>query len=298
MDLNKIKEQIQKENRLLKFLFMIIGVFLLALNYNLFFLRNELVVGGISGLAIVFNRLFGWNNQIIIYIGTLILLIVSCILFGYKKTRPAIIGGILYPFMVTFTAPLAELLAPYFVFEDLITTVILTSVVHGLASGIIYKMGYNTGGADIIVEIMKKYLHIQDGTAIFFCNVTIILFGGLVLGVTKVIYAIVILFISSTIVDKILIGISKSKLFIISTNKEAEVREAIMDQLGLGLTVLVAQGGYSNSSRNLLMCVVPTKDYYLFKGIILAIDPKAFFIINDCYDTYGGTINSYGLDRL
>lgn len=298
MDLKNLKEQIQSENRLLKFLFMVIGAFLLGLNYNLFFLKNELVVGGVSGLAIVFNKLFGWNNQIVLYIGTFLLLIISFLLFGYKKTKPALIGSILYPLMVTFTAPLANMLADYFVFEDLITTVILTSVLYGFSSGLIYKMGYNTGGADIIVEIMKKYLHMQDGTAIFVCNVTIILIGGLALGVTKVIYAIVILYISSMIVDKMLIGISKSKLFIISTTKEAEVERAIMEELGLGLTILKAKGGYSNSTRNLLLCVVPSKDYYLFKGIILAIDKDAFFIINDCYDIVGGTTNNYGLDKL
>ena len=73
-----------------------------------------------------------------------------------------------------------------------------------------------------------------------------------------------------------------------------------MNELHLGVTILQAKGGYSNKKQNMLMCVVPTNDYYLFKEIILAIDKDAFFIINDCYDTEGGTTrkSKYGLDNL
>ena len=294
MDFTKILKEANDKNKIPKFLFMLIGVFLLALNYNLFFVRNELVIGGMSGLAIVFNKLWGWNNQIFIYITSFGLLLVSFKIFGIKGTRNSIIGSLLYPFMVSFTAPLADLLATHLVFEDFITTITLMSILHGISGGLVYKMGYNTGGSDIIVKILMKYLHLSDGKAIFLCNLIIILFGGIVLGVSKVIYAVIILYISSLIVDKIQIGISKSKMFIIQT------KDVIINELKLGVTVLQAKGGYTNKKQNLLMCVVPTKDYLMFKEIILAIDKDAFCIINDCYDTEGGITkkNAYGLDSL
>jgi uncharacterized membrane-anchored protein YitT (DUF2179 family) len=300
MDIAKILKKVTSKNRLPRLLFMIIGVFLLALNYNLFLVKNELVIGGLSGLAIVFNKLWGWNNQIFIYTGSFILLIISFCIFGFEKTKPAIVGSVLYPFMISFTSPLADLLAKYFVFEDFITTITFTSILYGFSSGLIYKMGYNTGGSDIIMKILNKYLHLPEGRASFTTNLFIILFGGIVLGVNKVIYAIIILYISSLIVDKILIGISRSKLFIIRTNEEEKVMDMIMNEMHLGLTILQAKGGYSNKKQDMLMCVVPTKDYYLFKEVILAIDKDAFFIINDCYETEGGTTNakSYGLDSL
>lgn len=300
MDISKILKVVTSKNRVPRFLFMILGVFLLALNYNLFFIKNELVTGGTSGLAIIFNNLWGWNNQIFIYIASFILLIVSFFVFGFEKTKPAIVGSLLYPFMITFTAPLADLLASYIIFEDFITLVILTSILYGFANGLVYKMGYNTGGSDIIMMIMCKYLHMPEGRATFISNLIIILLGGVVLGVSKVVYAIIILYVSSLIVDRMLIGISKSKLFIIRTTQEEKIANVIINELHLGVTVLQAKGGYSNKKQNMLMCAVPTKDYYMFKEIILAIDPDAFFIINDCYDTHGGTTKarSYGLDSL
>ncbi len=292
MDINKILERVLDKNRVFRLCLMLIGIFLLALNYNLFFVRYELVTGGTSGLAIVFNKLFGWNNQIFIYIVSFILLLVSFKFLGYKETRPAIIGSILYPLLITFTYPLSKILSNYIVFDDFLITVIVSSLLYGFASVLVYKAGFNTGGADIVMLIMVKYMHIPEGKATLISNVIVILFAGLVLGVNKVVYAIIIVYISSVIVDRMLIGISKSKLFIIETTKLKEVTKVIMDELHLGVTVLKAEGGYSNKKRDILLCAVPTRDYYMFKEIILEIDKKAFFIINDCYDTYGGTLKN------
>jgi len=292
MDINKILKNVMDKNRISRLVLMVIGVFLLGLNYNLFLIKNELVIGGMSGLAIVFNKLWGWNNQLFIYASSFILLLVSFKVFGYKKTKPAIIGTILYPLMVSLTAPLSNVLVKYFIFEDFITTIAFTSILYGFASALVYKMGYNTGGSDIIIKIMCKYLHMSEGRANLISNLVVILFAGIILGVNKVVYAIIIIYVSSVIIDKMLIGISKSKLFIIETKKLEEVSDIIINEMHLGVTVLKAEGGYSGNKKDLLMCVVPTKDYYMFKEIILEIDKKAFFIINDCYETQGGTIRN------
>lgn len=300
MDIKKIFRIVNHKNRVAKLCFMTLGVFILALNYNLFLVKNELVIGGVSGLAIVFNSLWGWNNQVFIYVVSFLLLILSFILFGFKKSTPAILGTILYPVMITFTHPLAELLSEYFLFEDFITTIAFTSIIYGIASGLVYKMGYNTGGSDIIMQIMCKYLHMPEGRATFISNLVVVLFAGIVLGVNKVVYAIIILYISSLIVDKMLIGISKSKLFIIQSNKLSDLENAIINDLKLGVTVLQAKGGYSNKKQDMLLCVVPTNDYSLFKEIILTIDKDAFLIVNDCYDIEGGTLRTkgYSLDNI
>lgn len=292
MDINNILKKVMDKNRLTRLVLMVIGVFLLGLNYNLFLVENDLVIGGMSGLAIVFEKIWGWNNHIFIYASSFILLLVSLAVFGYKKTRPAIIGTILYPLMVSLTLPLSNYLRQYFSFDDFITTIVFTSILYGFASGLVYKMGYNTGGSDVIMNIMVKYLHMPEGKATFIMNIIIILFAGLILGVQKIVYAIIILYISSLIVDRMLIGISKSKLFIIETSKIEEVSNVIINELHLGVTILKAEGGYKRDDKELLLCAVSTKDYYMFKEVILAIDKNAFFIINDCYDIEGGTIKS------
>ena len=144
------------------------------------------------------------------------------------------------------------------------------------------------------MKIMCKYLHMPEGRANLISSVVIILFAGLVLDINTVVYAITITYIFSVIVDRMLIGISKSKLFIIDSKKSTEIENTIINDLHLGVTNIKAKGGYSNTNKELLMCAVPTSDYYLFKEIILTIDKNAFFIINDCYEINGGTIKTKG----
>ncbi len=295
MDIKKIMEKIINKNRISRLCFMVVGVFLLALNYNLFFVPNNLVTGGVSGLAIVFNNLFGWQNQIFISIANVLLLFVSFKLLGYSKTRNAIIGSLLYPLMIWLTAPLALRLIPLFTFDDFVITLVCASIVNGFANGLIYKMGYNTGGSDILMAIIRKYGHVPPGKANFISSLIIIAFAGLVLGVKPVIYAVVITYITSIIVDKMLSGISKSKLFIIQTSKISEIMDVIINDLHIGATILKAEGGYSSKKQDLIMVAISTKDYVMFKEVILAIDKDAFFIINDCYDTEGGMIGNNSL---
>lgn len=292
MDIKKIIKIVSNRNRLLRTLYMIIGVFLLALNYNLFFVEYNLVTGGVSGLAIVFHDWLGWNDKIFIYVANALLLLLSYFTLGRNKTKKSLVGSILYPIMITFTLPLSRLLAPYFRFDDFIITLLFTSIIYGFANGLIYKTGYNTGGSDIIMHIMCKYLHMPEGRANFTSSVVIILFAGLVMGINKVMYAIIITYIFSIIVDRMIIGISKRKLFFIQSEKYAEIEKLIIDDLHLGVTILDGKGGYSNKTKKILMCVVPTNDYYYFKEVIRTIDKNAFFIINDCYDIEGGTIQS------
>ena len=132
MDIPKILKKVLNKNRIPRLTLMILGTFLLGLNYNMFLKPNDFIVGGTTSLAIIFNDLFGWNDQIFIYVTAIILIGISFIFLGKDKTLKSVFGSILYPIMITFTAPLGEYLASKFVFEDMITIVALTSILYGV----------------------------------------------------------------------------------------------------------------------------------------------------------------------
>lgn len=235
MDIPKILKRVLDKNRIPRLVLMILGTFLLGLNYNVFLKPNDLIVGGTTSLAIIFNDLFGWNDQVFIYITAILLIGISFIFLGKDKTMKSVFGSILYPIMITLTAPLGEMLATKFVFDDMITTVALTSILYGIAYGIVYKMEYTTGGSDIIMQIVCKYMHMPEGQASILSNIFIILFGGIVFGIPKVVYGIIILYVSSVIVDKMVIGISESKMFIINSSKIDAIEKVIINDLNLVL---------------------------------------------------------------
>lgn len=288
LDFNKIINTVNSKNLFLRIVVTIIGSFLLAINYNLFLEPNNLVIGGLSGLAVLFKKIFSWNATIFIYVATAILILIGLILLDKEEIFKGLFVSLLYPFFITFTLPLCNIISKYLNFNDTILIALITSMLFGFANGIIYKAGFNTGGSDILMKIINKYGKISEGKATFAMNIVIVIAGGLVFNINNVAYSAIILYLSSMIIDKMLIGISTSKLFYIKTDKINEVKDFIIEELKTGVTIINVEGGYSAKKGKLIMCVVDNMDYYLFKESVLEIDPKAFFIIDDCYEVTGG----------
>lgn len=292
MDYKEIIKKVTKKNFLLRLLIGALAMFLLALNYNIFLLPNNLVIGGTSGLAIIINHFFGLSPSSIILFFNIVLIIISYFTLGKEQSRRTVIGSLLYPLFVELSLPLATYLIPYTNFDNILLIIIVTGILYGFATGVIYKTGYTTGGADIIMQIVNKYLHIPTGKASLFVNGIIVGVAGLIFGIPKMLYAIIIIVINTMLVDKILIGISDSKMFFIYTKREKEVANFIINEINAGYTILTTEGGYSKTKRKMLMCVVPTRDYFYFKESVLEIDKDAFFVISDCYEVRGGVKRS------
>lgn len=287
-DLKKITEKVTEKNFYIRNFILIFGVFLLALNYNLFLVPNNLVIGGTSGIAIILKKICGLEPSVFIYISSTILIILSFALLGKDETRNSIIGSILYPVFVSITAPLAQILLKHLELDSTLLIVLIAGIICGVANGIIYKTGFTTGGSDILMKILNKYGKIPEGKSVFVINLIIMSFGAIIFGANKFVYSLIILYLNANLIDRILIGISDSKLFFIYTKQTEEVKSFILNDLKTGVTILNAQGGFSKENNDVLMCVVPTRDYYLFKETVLTIDEKAFFVINDCYEVSGG----------
>lgn len=288
LDLSKIIDTVNSRNLFLRLIITIIGAFLLAINYNLFLEPNNLVIGGLSGLAVLFKKMFSWNATIFIYIATALLIVIGLFLLEKKDIFKGMFVSLLYPFFITFTLPLCNIIGKYLEFKDTVLIALVSSMLFGFANGIIYKAGFNTGGSDVLMKIMNKYGKIPEGRATFIMNIIIVIAGGFVFNINNVAYSAIILYLSSIIIDKMLIGVSTTKLFYIKTTKIDEIKQFIIKELKTGVTVINVEGGYSSKKGKMLMCVVDNKDYYLFKESVLEIDPKAFFIIDDCYEVTGG----------
>lgn len=270
----------------------VIGVFLYALCFNLFLIPNDLVVSGFSGVAIVFQRLFNWSPSLFIYIMNGLLLLICPIFLGWKATKKNIAGSIMYPLMITISAPVATFLNNYVIGDDFYLILLLSIMLYGISSGFIYRGGFSTGGSDIIMQIFNKYFKISESKAMIFANGVIILIGMIVFGFNKGVYSLIILICSTYFIDKIMFGLSDSKVFYIYTKKVRKVKSLIINDFQTGFTSIPSRGGYSKKSGFLIMCVVSNRDYYEFKQRLLEIDPNAFLIINRCFEVNGGVKRS------
>ena len=270
-----------------RFIVSSISIFIMAFNYNLFFLRYEIVAGGASGIATIFNQLFAIAPAITILVFNVILIIISYFTLGKKDTARTIIGSILYPIFVLLTSSLAVNLYQYINFKELIVIVLVSGCIYGFFNGIIYKYGYSTGGMDTLILVVSKYLKISTGSSSLILNIIIIFSGAFIFGIEKAIYGVLIIAINKYMINKIQLGISDSKMFYIMTDKGEEVKKVI-NRINSGYTIMNTEGGYTNNKRIMIMCVVPTMQYYMFRKEVMKADNKAFIVISDCYEVYGG----------
>ena len=281
-----MKKVINQKIRVKELIEFIIGCFLVALAFNLFMSPNNLVAGGVSGFSLILKHFFGLNPSTIISVANVFLIILSFLVLGKEKTKATILGSILFPIFVSLT----EHLSTYISFKEseMILIAVFGGVLQGIGAGLIFRAGYSTGGTDILNMIVSKIFKISLGNSMFFTDGTIIVIGAFVFGFNHLMYSLIILYLISTLTDKVVLGISDSKAFYIITSKEKEVKDFVINELKHGVTEFNAKGGYNSENQTVLMSVVPTREYYKLKEGIHNIDKNAFFVAMDSYEVKGG----------
>lgn len=264
----------------------IIGCLLVAISYNAFLANHDLVPGGISGLAIILNHLFGINNALFVFLVGIALLIISYFLLGKEKTKYSILGTIIFPIFLELTVGITKIFT--IDSSQLLLASLFGGVIYGVGIGMILKAGFTTGGTDIINQILSKYLKISMGKAILITDGIIVFISAIVFGPIHLMYSVLVLYILSIMSDRIILGISDSKAFFIITEQDDLVKDYVLSELGHGATIFKAKGGLNKENQNVLLCVLPTKDYYKLRAGINAIDKEAFFVATDAYEVYGG----------
>ncbi len=280
-------KKIYKKNIAINSAIFVIGSIISALSFNLFCVPYNFVIGGLGGVAIIFNDLLNLNSTLVLLLGNAILIILSVFMLGFKESLMSIVGASIYTLFVYFTENIPYLIN--FSFDNILLYVLAASFGIGFGESLIYKSGFNSGGTSILALILQKFLKQPLGVILKYIGYIIILLGGFTFGYTAIMYSIIITTISSYLIDRFLLGISSSKTFFIQTSMKSEVEDFIIKNIKSGITELDSQGVFSHKKRTMLMCVVPTEKYSLLKTAIREIDPDSFIVVSDCYEVLGGT---------
>lgn len=265
---------------------LLASLFLSALVFNLFLYPTSLVTGGMNGVAIIINHVIEIDPAIVIFVGSLLLLGLSYLFLGLDQTAGSVVATIVYPVFVEITEPLSKLIV--IDTSDLILMSILIGVLLGITNGLMYKVGFSNGGLNIISQIFYKYFRISLSKTTMVINLIVVLIGGFYFGFNMVLYALVIIYISSFVIDKVILGISNNKAFYITTTEDEKVRDYLINTLHHTVTIFDVKGGFLEKKRKVLLAVIPTRDYFRLKEGIKEIDPHAFFVVTDAYEVKGG----------
>ena len=213
-------------------------------------------------------------------------MVFSFFILGKEPTRNSILGSLLFPLAVYLTKDINLWLE--IDTSQMLLSAVFGGVCYGFGAGLVFKSGFTTGGTDILNQIISKYLKITIGKSMLMSDGLIVCTSAFIFGPIHLMYSIIVLYIVSLLSDKVILGISDNKAFYIITDEEEKVKDYILKYLSHGVTILKARGGYLGEKENVLMCVLPTKDYYKLTEGIKEIDKDAFFLVTDAYEVFGG----------
>ena len=270
-------------NKVKKYLTLLFGVLIEAIGFSLFLEPNNLSATDVSGLSIIFERLYNVDISIFILISNLLLIVVSFIMLGKKNTINTIVGSLLLPLFISLTHPLSSIIDLSGI--DMIVISVIGGVLMGVGNGIIFKSGFTSGGTDIIEDILCKYAHISLGKSIMLIDGFVVLCGGLAFGIEPMMYSILALATMSLFSTRKLIGIDEDKILMITTKNKKKMIKYITDNYSYGATIMDANGAYTHEESDFIMCSVSTRSYYKIKNSLKELDPKSFIVVLNSYET-------------
>ncbi|MEN0660819.1 YitT family protein [Caldifermentibacillus hisashii] len=273
--------QIPLVEKLLSYIYVLVGAGIVAVSFNVLLLPNEIASGGVSGISTILHGLFGWEPAYVQWSLNIPLFIAGVIFLGYQYGIKTLIGTLFVPFVVFLTKDLE----PWTLNPML--AALFGGIGIGLGIGIVFRGNASTGGTDLAAQIISKYIGISLGKSVALIDGLIVISASIVFDIEKGLFALIGLYLTSKTIDLVQIGWSRSKMVLIITNEEEKVKRAILEQIDRGLTKLKAYGGYTDQERNTIMVVVDQSEFTGLKQVVRNIDPNAFVIVVDASEVLG-----------
>lgn len=268
----------------IKYALVALGSALFAAGFQFFLYPNSIIVGGVSGIAMIINYLTELPVGIMTIVLNIPLFIIAWKYFGGKFIISSLVGMLLSSVLVDLLAILN-----YSPTDDMLLACIIGGAIKGLGLGIIYYAGATTGGTDIIAKFVRlRFPYINFGTIVLLTDAVIIIaFAAIFNRVEAAMYAVIAMFVVSKVIDLVLYGIDNSSMcYIISENSDRLVKD-ITDKLHRGVTIIEGEGAYSHKEKQVLLCVIKRTQIADIRRLIKSIDENAFFIVSDAKNVFG-----------
>ncbi len=258
-----------------------------ALAFNIFYAPNDIAFGGITGIAQMINRLFGHPP-----VGILIIAMnIPLFLLAFRFLGGHMLVGSLYAMVVSslLLDLFGGLLSGMPTLEEPIMACIFGGVFLGIATGLICREGASMGGTDIASRLIKlKIPTASIGQLLLSLDLIVITGVSIVFQqLNSALLGIVALYVSTTVMDKMLFGFDPSKVAYIISDQSEEIALAITEEMHRGVTVLHGAGAWSGREKNILLCAFKNRQIVTLKRRIKEIDPKAFLIVCEAYEVLG-----------
>lgn len=265
------------------YLFLIIGSLLVGISVGLVLLPVKLTTGGFSGIATLLYYLFELPASVGLILLNIPVFLITLKVLGFKYGFRSLIGMFLCSVGITIGEMMGSLTS------DFMLAALYGGVLSGTGMALTYRAGGSTGGTDLVAKLLQvKKPHMNLGEILLMIDGVIISILSFTFSNLEIaLYSVVSAFVMTKVVDLILEGAEYAKAVFVITNKSEEISEYMHKVLDRTTTKVNAVGTYTNSEKEILLCVVNKKEVPKLKEGIFAIDDKAFTIVTTVTEAIG-----------
>jgi uncharacterized membrane-anchored protein YitT (DUF2179 family) len=271
------------------YFWMTFGILLTAFALDAFLIPNRIAAGGVSGLATVIYYALKDAHLPVIPVGVSMLIINVGLLAigirarGWRYGAKTLYGALGLSVAIDLMAPFVHAMAT----GDKLLAVLWGGALCGIGMGMVFRVGGNTGGTDIVAQLLTKKVSLGVGQLMLLVDAAVLLIAAVKFGPELALYGAVAVFVTTTTIDVVQEGLSTEKAAWIFSKMNDQIGEAILVELGRGATAFAARGVYTGDEREVIFCVVSRRELDDLKNIVHALDPDAFLVISDVHEALG-----------
>lgn len=260
------------------------GNLLYALTVKLFVLPTGLVMGGTTGLGLTANYLTGVPISAFVLAFNMVMLLLGLCVLGRRFAATTLLSSFIYPLALEFWQ---RLLGDYVLTEDVMLCTLFAGLGVGASLGIVIRAGASTGGMDIPPLILNRLFRAPVSVCMYFFDVCILLSQGLFQSPEKLLYGVVLVMIYTMVLDRMLLmGTSRIEIKVVSEKSE-EIRQAILQDLNRGVTLIQTESGYLRQNTQLVLSVLSSRELPKAEKLIHQIDPECFLMVSRISEVKG-----------
>ena len=269
---------------------ILVGSAVYGLGFSCFAYANAIPAGGMGGLAMIINFLTGIPVGVMTIILNLPLFLIAWRRYGLSFLLSSFAGMLLSSVFVDLFN-----LTGFVATREVLLSAVYGGVLQGLGLGLVFSAGATTGGSDILAWLLReRFPQLPMGTLMLGMDAVIITaFALLFRRYDSAMYAMILMYISSKFINLLLYGAVNSKVCYIVTDKHAEIARLIMDRLDRGVTFLRGAGAFSGQERDVILCVIKSRQIVELKKLVSEADASAFLIFSDAGEVYGNGFASF-----
>lgn len=277
------KKQILSEVK--GYLFMLLGCIAYGISTSFFLAPNSIIAGGVTGLAVMLNYL---NEHILIGMISIVINL-PILAFGLKfQGWKFIVRCLITVATLGVVTDLLDMLN-FSMTSDGVLASLYGGICQGIGIGLFVRYEFSSGGTELLGRLIARFVH---GLSIPVCvgllDGLVVVFGAIVTkNPANLLYALIVVFLSTKVSEVILVGLEKSKLCIIITDKGEEISKTLIERSPRGITMWNGQGMYTHKEHNVVLTCVKNQQLTQLKQIVNEIDPKAFIMINESVEVRG-----------